>query len=73
MSGFGGDAYWRIEPAEYVNPGPPLDTSLFDDPARLRRAWAAALERIRAQAAMAPVQRAEVLRRAEELIGGGGR
>jgi len=36
--------YYVIDPIEYVDPLPPLDSSLFDDPERTRRVFTDAIE-----------------------------
>lgn len=61
------DAYWTYRATEYIRPGPPLETSLFDNPQRLQESWDRALETMRAQAALPAEVQEECCREAEEL------
>jgi len=62
------DAVWVLPSSSYVDPGPPLETSLFDDPQRLNRAWSLTMSTLRAEARESPQQRQQVGDRARALI-----
>jgi hypothetical protein len=62
------DAVWVLPSSSYVDPGPPLETSLFDDPQRLNRAWSLTMSTLRAEAQESPQQRRQVEDRARALI-----
>ncbi|RLP88613.1 hypothetical protein EAD89_16375 [Micromonospora sp. BL4] len=62
------DAVWVLPSSSYVDPGPPLETSLFDDPQRLNRAWSLTMSTLRAEALESPQQRRQVGDRAQALI-----
>ncbi|MFC4018843.1 hypothetical protein ACFOW4_12950 [Micromonospora sp. GCM10011542] len=62
------DAVWVLPSSNYVDPGPPLETSLFDDPQRLDRAWSLTMSTLRAEARESDQQRRQVENRARALI-----
>lgn len=53
-------AYWTYPSIDYVSPLPPLESSLFDDPKRLKESWDRALETMRAQVELTAQDLAEV-------------
>lgn len=61
------DAYWTYRSIDYVHPGPPLETSLFDDPQRLKDSWTRALATMRAQAELPQEEQERIIAMAEEL------
>ncbi|WP_130332395.1 hypothetical protein [Micromonospora kangleipakensis] len=44
------DALWVVPSSNYVDSGPPLEKSLFDDPQRLNKAWHLAITTLQAEA-----------------------
>ncbi|MGC5384397.1 hypothetical protein ACPXCJ_07890 [Micromonospora chalcea] len=62
------DALWVIPSSNYVDPGPPLETSLFDDRNRLDDAWRLAMRTLQAETEESDERRQEIAKEAQKLI-----
>ncbi|WP_157746253.1 hypothetical protein [Micromonospora inositola] len=62
------DALWVVPSSSYVDPEPPLKTSLFDDPQRLGNAWRLAMSTLQAEARESPEQKRLIEEKARALI-----
>lgn len=62
------DALWVVPSSSYVDPEPPLKTSLFDDPQRLGNAWRLAMSTLKAEASESPEQKRQIQEKARALI-----
>ncbi|MET9298694.1 hypothetical protein ABZX66_05150 [Micromonospora aurantiaca] len=62
------DALWVVPSSNYIDPGPPLETSLFDDRGRLDDAWRLAIDSLQAEADESEERRKEMETKAQKLI-----
>jgi len=63
------NSYWYIPPSTYVDfDGPQLNTSLFDDPDKLRADWEQTVESMQRDAARPAEEVSEVIRLTEERL-----
>lgn len=62
------DALWVVPSSSYVDPEPPLKTSLFDDPQRLGNAWRLAMSTLQAEARESAEQKRRIQEKARALI-----
>ncbi|MFE9691534.1 hypothetical protein [Micromonospora sp. NPDC005806] len=62
------DALWVVPSGNYVDSGPALEESLFDDPERLDRAWEITMETLRAEAEEPPERKQQIEEQARTFI-----
>ncbi|QGN49229.1 hypothetical protein ACN26Y_25095 [Micromonospora sp. WMMD558] len=62
------DALWVVPSSNYVDPSPPLETSLFDDPNRLGNAWRLTMSTLKAEARESKEQKRQIEEKARALI-----
>ncbi|MCT2276164.1 hypothetical protein M3G91_00890 [Micromonospora chalcea] len=62
------DALWVVPSSNYIDPEPPLETSLFDDRGRLDDAWRLAIDSLQAEADEPEERRKEMEKKAQKLI-----
>ncbi|WP_141714980.1 hypothetical protein [Micromonospora rhizosphaerae] len=62
------DALWVVPSSSYVDPEPPLKTSLFDDPQRLGNAWRQTMSTLQAEARESNERKREIEEKARALI-----
>ncbi|MBQ1050814.1 hypothetical protein KBX50_20360 [Micromonospora sp. C51] len=62
------DALWVVPSSNYVDPSPPLEASLFDDPNRLGDAWRLTLSTLKAEAQESKEQKRQIEEKARALI-----
>ncbi|NES30831.1 hypothetical protein GCE86_31215 [Micromonospora terminaliae] len=62
------DALWVVPSGSYVDSGPPLEGSLFDDPQRLNRAWHLTMETLRSEARESEEKKQQIEEQARTFI-----
>lgn len=62
------DALWVVPSSNYVDPSPPLETSIFDDPNRLGNAWLLTVSTLKAEARESKEKKRQIEEKARALI-----
>ena len=62
------DALWVVPSGSYVDSGPPLEESLFDDPERLNRAWRLTMDTLQSEAQESEIKKQQIEEQARTYI-----